>query len=482
MKKLLSIVLVAAMVLCLCACQGGGKNSAELRVGFGRVNITPSYSVPLSGYGNTTSRMSQGFLDYIMVTCVAVTDENDSTVLLITSDLIYMNTDMVEPCRTAITEATGVPAERIMMQGTHTHSGPDMGQKNEPSIIKYKIEYVQGFADAAKQAMEDRSAAAMHTASVYPDGLNFIRHYTVSDGTVFGDNFGSLENGTLTGHTSDPDNELQLIRFVREAEDKKDIVMMNWQAHPKMASTAETALGQAGRAMLSADYVGPTRDYVEENTDCLVAFYLGASGNLNAFSKISSENATVDYREYGKLLGACVVEGLEEVTPVEGTTVKATQKLYEATIDKTEDYLYDDAVKIYDVWAKTNSYSESLQAAPDSGIISPYHATAIITRYNNTEGTRLIEINAVSVGNVGFVTAPYEMFDMNGMQIKDGSPFETTFVLTCANGSNNYIAAEEAFQFNDGTGSYEVHNRAFVRGTAEDLANNFVEMLKELKG
>lgn len=482
MKKLLSIALVVALVLCLCACQNGDKETAGLRVGYGRANITPSYPVPLSGYGNTTQRMSQGFLDYIMVTCVAITDENDSTVLLMTSDFIYMNSDMVEPCRTAITQATGVPAERIMMQGTHTHSGPDMSQRNEASIIKYKTEYVQGFADAAKQAMDDRSAATMETNAVYTEGLNFVRHYTVSDGTVYGDNFGSLENGKLDGHTSDPDNELQLIRFTRAAEDKKDIVMMNWQAHPKMASTAETDLGKTGRPMLSADYIGPTRDYVEQNADCLSAFYLGAAGNLNAYSKIVAENATEDYREFGKLLGAYVVDGLKEMKSVEGTAVKATQRIYEAKIDKTEDHLYNDAMKIYDMWVKTNQYTLSVQEAPDSGIVSPYHATAIITRHNSTEATRKIEIDAVSVGGVGFVTAPYEMFDMNGMFIKDNSPFETTFVLSCANGSNNYIAAEEAFQFNDGTGSYEVHNRAFIRGTAEDLANNFVEMLKELKG
>ena len=194
--------------------------------------------------------------------------------------------------------------------------------------------------------------------------------------------------------------------------------MMNWQAHPKMASTAETADGQIGRPMLSADYIGPTRDYVEENADCHFAFYLGAAGNLNAFSKISSENKTENYREFGKLLGAYVIDGIKEMTPVEGTAVKSTQRIYEAKIDKTEDHLYVDAMKIYEVWAATNNYSQSLQAAPDAGIISPYHAASIVSRHNNNEGVRKIEINAVSVGNVGFITAPYEMFDMNGAPIK----------------------------------------------------------------
>ena len=80
-----------------------------------------------------------------------------------------------------------------------------------------------------------------------------------------------------------------------------------------------------------------------------------------------------------------------------------------------------------------------------------------------------------------FITAPYEMFDINAMFVKENSPFETTFVMTVANGSNAYIASDSAFEFNNGTGSYEVHNRNFPRGTAEALADNFVEMLNELK-
>lgn len=484
MKKILSVILALIMVVGLCACQGGegGQTAASggLQAGFGRANLTPSYSVPLSGYGNTLTRMSQGFLDYIYSTCIAVTDENDSTVLLITTDLIATNTNMVTPLRDSITAATGVPADRIMIQGTHTHSGPDLGQ-TEGNMVQYRQMYIDGITQSAVDAMADRSPATMETAKVETERMNFVRHYTVSDGTVYGDNFGSTSGGVIDGHTSDPDNVIQLILFKRAAEDKKDIIAVNFQGHPKMASTAETALGVAGRPMISSDYIGSTRDYVEKNSDLLFAYYLGASGNLNTFSKIVDENRTDDHRIYGQYLGEYVLEGVKNTQPVEGTAVKSVQRIYKAPIDKSEDHLYQDAMKIVEVWTASNNYSESLKAAPDSGIISPYHASSIVSRYNNKEGERPFELNAVCVGPIGFITAPYEMFDMNAMFVKENSPFETTFVMTVANGSNAYIAAEHAFEFNNGTGSYEVHNRTFPRGTAEALADNFVEMLNELK-
>ena len=83
-----------------------------------------------------------------------------------------------------------------------------------------------------------------------------------------------------------------------------------------------------------------------------------------------------------------------------------------------------------------------------------------------------------AIGDIAFVTAPYEMFDVNGMYIKENSPYETTFVMTMANGANSYIAAEYAFE---GRGTYEVHNRLLIKGTAEELASTFVDMLNSLK-
>ena len=52
-----------------------------------------------------------------------------------------------------------------------------------------------------------------------------------------------------------------------------------------------------------------------------------------------------------------------------------------------------------------------------------------------------------------------------------------TFVISCANGSNNYIASDFTFEY----GSYEVHNRTFVRGTGEAVQDKLIEMLNSLK-
>lgn len=478
MKKVLSLLLVACLVLGLCAC--GGSDAASdapkgLQVGYGRVNITPSYSVPLAGYGNSSMRMSQGFLSYIYATCIAITDENDSSLLLITLDFTGMYTNIVQPIKDAITEATGVPSERIMMNVTHVHSGPDMTNSNEPNIGKYKVELYAKVAEAAKAAMDDRSPATMEIARGESENLTFNRHYITTTGQLLSDNMS--RDGEIVSHHHDGDESIQLLIFRRAAEDKKDILAMNWQGHIKMDSTSDTETGKANRSMLSADGVGHLRDYVEANTDYHFAFYLGASGNMNTYSRIQEENRTEKSSEFGQMLGEHVLDALKTTTPVNGTVIQESHGFYEATVDHTEDHMAADATKVNEVWKTTNSFGEAVNAAPGSGIISPYHAGSILSRANNKEGTRKLELNTFRIGDVAWATTPFETFDVTGMFVKENSPFEMTFFMSMCNGANSYIAAEYAFEK---TGTYEVHNRVFVKGTAEGVADQLVEMLKSM--
>ena len=85
---------------------------------------------------------------------------------------------------------------------------------------------------------------------------------------------------------------------------------------------------------------------------------------------------------------------------------------------------------------------------------------------------------AFSFGDVSFITAPYEMFDTNGMQIKEGSPFLLTFVLTCAGDYGAYMPSYEAMTI---YGGYEVDNNQYALGVAEKAVEEFLRLLDELK-
>ena len=115
MKKVFSILLVLLMILGLCACgESGAESSGEtegakgLQIGYAKINVTPSYSVGISGYSNASERMSDGLMTYIYATCIAAT-EGDETILIYTVDNIAMEHNHAEQFRDLITKATGIP-------------------------------------------------------------------------------------------------------------------------------------------------------------------------------------------------------------------------------------------------------------------------------------------------------------------------------------------------------------------------------------
>ena len=70
------------------------------------------------------------------------------------------------------------------------------------------------------------------------------------------------------------------------------------------------------------------------------------------------------------------------------------------------------------------------------------------------------------------------MFDNNGMQIKEASPYKATFILTNADGALAYLPSIEAYTI---YGGYEVDNTDFAPGEGEKLVAVYIDMLKKHK-
>jgi len=427
MKKVLAIIFCTWMLLSLFAgCAQGGNETTTgapeiLKVGYGRADITPKESVPLYGYADSLKRYSTGVLDSIYASCTAFQDSSGNTVLTFTQDWTSTFAEPVLWAKKDISDETGIPMGQIMVTSTHMHSGPDAHANVDP-IQRYNTYYREQMVEAAKAAIADLKECEIQIKSIKLEGFNFVRHYVMNDGSIVGDQFGTAKDKTYVGHVHDADNEMQILRFKREGA--KDIMMVNWQMHPHRAASANYYL-------ITADVIGAMRTYVEANMDCHFAYYTGASGNVNPGSRIKEENATADYLEQGQEMGKAAIAACEEMTTVKGGAVKILKSQYTAKSEK-----------------------------------------------NGVKKETVFDLHTVTIGDVGFAYAPYEMFDTNGKQIKEGSPFAMTFVCTMANIGNGYVAEEAAYEY----GGYEVEYRGYLKGTAEELANQFVSMLKELKG
>ena len=382
MKRIILMLLSAVMLLTL-AC-GCGESSGEettagvFTVGYGQADISPTWSIYLRGYGEPKEeRMSTGVSDPLYVTCVAFTDEDGKTVLFLSADLLLAYKDVIEPVREAVAQATGVPFDQVMFHCTHNHSGPDLCE------VRYSQMLLEKSVEAAKTAMADRKPAQMSTGFTRLEKVNFVRHYLLTDGSFMGEGVGAVPRAQLVGHTDAPDNLLQVVQFTRE--DAKDIVLVNWQGHPKGTSPNP-------HTMATSNYPGILRKTVEEGLDCHALFVLGGSGNMNNSSQIPGEEKYDNYIDLGKGLGEDVIQVTKNLTPAQTGKIQIAKK----------DFSY---------------------------------------------GSTTVPLYAFSVGDLAFATAPFEIFKESAVAVKEASQFKMTFYASCSNESHGYVSTPPSYAY-----------------------------------
>lgn len=421
MKRIVSLFMALVLALGLAAC--GSQSTAEteakvlppLQVGYGRVDISPEAGTPLGGYSNSSNRLCETVSEDLYATCIALTDETENTVLVYHLDLGGVKEKVFTPIREQIAEATGVPFEQVLLSATHTHSSPDVENLLSRSYTQKLDDWL---LEAAQAALADRKAATIQVAEAYPQDLNWIRYYNFSDGTW---GSGTLPAGAkrVSHWRTDPDNQLQMIRFVRE--DAKDVFLANWQGHPHRE-------GGEDKLNASSDIVGAMRRELEaRDEDALFAYFSGASGNINNHSYIDGVTTTENYEDHGKALVRYMVNA--EFTPAEIAPIELIYRIEPLTSSKDSKKQIDFPVCVF------------------------------------------------SIGQIAFAFAPYEMFDTSGMEIKENSGFKTTFIATYSNAHLGYLPTEDVFEAYT---SYEARITKVQKGSAEHMVEVYLEMFSQL--
>ena len=430
-----------------------------LQVGYSRVDITPDGPVYLN---NTT--VLKNVLTPIYATCVAVSDGN-KTILMYTIDTKNISPDESSKLRMKIFSATKIPSQNITISSTHTHSAPMLGNlKSKPENLQWTNKVHEVMVTAAKEAIADLTDAKVYTSTGKTTGMAFVRRWILVDGSYSGIHNGNKSRAEIVAYESEADDSVQVIRFVRD--DKKDVLMANWQSH------AASGIGVSPNS-LSADLVGFARDTAEGlDNDVLFALYIGASGNIALAARVPGTRKYKDYKAVGNALGKVIIETCANMERVHAGEINVSVKNTKAEIRREDTVTVNRAKEFSSLKEGTSEYNALLEKY---GFNSKYEVEAILKRANATNPTDIFYIAAFSFGDLGFVSVPYEMFDTNGVQIKEGSPTKMTFVLTNANGWAGYIPSAEAVPH----GGYEVYMTKYVFGTAERIVEELIAMLEK---
>lgn len=340
-KRLITALVALLMLVCLlCVPSMAEETEAVFMAGYAAVDITPAEdkwaTLPLGGYSRSdryiegVETLGEGedqVTSNLAVSCIAITDKQDTTALFITVDSANSNQYWSNEAKTAIVEALAqleTPVEmnedRIFISATGTLSAPELVYTGKDpataaAVLEYEQYVIAKTAEAAKLAVDDRCEVQMYhnhmdaseavahiaaenstTVAEHADRLNYSADFNVSkDGSFIGvasGSFGPSNRLNSAGYTVEetftPDDTMGLL-LLDPVDDAKDpIVLANWSAKLNLSNNGFYRYGLDHRNDLSADYVGFFREEMKEK-GYRPAFFQATSGNVYAYSLDVSE-------------------------------------------------------------------------------------------------------------------------------------------------------------------------------------------------
>jgi len=299
---LLFVTLLLPAILTAATPAAGG---AGWRVGLASVVITPPKPVPLDGYADRQGSFQRVEQD-IHAKAFALEDAEGGRALLVTCELVGLNYATVETICGRIIERSGLPREAIVINFSHTHTGPaatlkmaSRGRFTEAEaegIVAYGHWLADRIVEAAMAALEQRKPAALSYGSGQVEFPVNRRQHT-KDGVVLGfDPKGPTDRSVPVLAVTAPDGERLGVVFG--------------------AACHNTCLG-AKDNFICGDYAGYAQELLEKTMGGAPAMFVqGCGGDSSPYPTGSLEAARVHGAELANEVGRVLGNG--QLRPVRG--------------------------------------------------------------------------------------------------------------------------------------------------------------------
>lgn len=439
-------------------------HAADLRVGAASVVITPAVGAPMAGY--YSPRAAAGVDDDLHAKAIVV-ERDGAKVAMVVCDLISMPRPVADDARRLIQQSLGLPAERVMISATHTHTGPVLpaGSSRDPSEeggLATAKEYVQTLpgliARSVEAANQNLRPAKISVAIGREDRLSFNRRFHMKDGTV-GWNPGKL-NPNIVRPVGPVDPEVPVV-FFESADGKPVATYVNFAMH----------LDTVSGTRISSDYPHTLSTILAKlkGPEMVTVFSIGAAGDINHIDVSSGEKqgGPQEARRIGTVLAGEVIKSYARLRPATTFAPRGRSELVELELAPITPQEVEQARKVAVKFGKdAPTFLERVHA---------YKVLDVAAR----EGKPLeAEVQAIALGeDLAFVALPGEIFVELGLAIKEQSPYRHTIIAELANGSIGYVPTRRAFT----EGNYEPVSARCAAGSGEKIVETAVRMLKALK-
>lgn len=411
---------------------------AGLQVGLAEVDITPPVGISLCGFGHRKG-VAESVHDNLHARATVVAGQ-DVRLAIVTADVISFAPDLVTRIRDLVTSATGIPAGHVMLNGSHSHSGP--------TVHAFRG---MGERDAAYEDVLCRKVAgavAMACGRLQPAAL-FHGRAPVK----IGHNRRQLREGRMVlGHNPEGPEApwVDVVRIDREGGDTAGLLFAT-AAHPV----------NLRHLAFSAEYPGYAAAFVRRNLGgATPSFAQCCCGDINCTPMTNTLDTSV---RQGELLGAAALTAAWSAEPVDGEAVACEVRTVDLplilpTVEEAQEALQ----RQKEVVEKLKQDPEATpylmrQVSGQLGWAEDYLAAA---RQGQPQ-VQPFEVQTMRIGGLALVAYPGEMFVDYQLTADRESPFDRTLALGYTNGCIGYVPTADEYP----RGGYEVNTAFHYYGT-----------------
>ena len=437
----------------------------QLQAGVAVADITPPLGYRMCGYFN--ERLSTGVLNPLHAKALVLRQGNTRAALVF-CDIIGISADVSKRARQQGQQEMGIPAENILLAGTHSHTGPlyfdalrdyfhekaVAKQGNDPCETRdYPSELVAGIVKAIKEAEAKVRPVQAQAGVAQQQGLSFNRRFHMKDGTVRF-NPGIL-NPDIVRAAGPIDPGVGMV-FFRDANGKDVFAsLVNFALH----------LDTTGGTLYAADYPY----FIEQNLreklgkDFTLLFGTGTCGDINHI------DVTTKDRLKPEVIGATLAKTI--VAAQSKAIAKPSLAIRRAVVEVPMQQFT--AAEI--AQAKKDMDKVGTSSLPFLDQVKAYKIMDVQGRGGSTIP---LEVQAFRLSDeVAVVGLPGEVFVEHGLAIKKASPFPVTLVIELCQDDVAYVPTRKAFT----EGSYETVNSRLAPGAGEVMTETAIKLLKELR-
>ncbi len=269
---------------------------ASWKAGASSAVITPKTLMWMAGYASRTQPAEGADMD-LFAKALVLEDDKGGQLALLTADLVSVPRAVRLATAAAVEKAHGIPPERLLINVSHTHCGPELrvwrtdntddAERREREAAEYGAELVETFTRLVGEALAKRAAATadyVHARCGFamnrrrPDGKGGFRNAPNPDGPV--------------------DHRVPVLQ-VRSLADKSEIALLfGYACHC-------TTLNHQ---RFNGDYAGYAQKIIEEaHTGAVALFMNGCSGDQNPYPRRKFEHAEA----HGRTLALAVETALD---------------------------------------------------------------------------------------------------------------------------------------------------------------------------